>query len=308
MATATDRTRTSRPSRLGVWARTHPVGAFVLLTYALSFPFWLLARLGGGFAAIVVGGLGPPVAAAVVTGLSGGSVRGLLRGLTRWRVPGRYYLFALGLPAALFATTNLVLALLGHDLELSLLPERVPGMLGTFLLVATVGGGLEEIGWRGFALPRSEAVRSPVAATLLVGLAWGLWHVPLYGTPAAVVVPAVLAFFYTWLYNRTGSILLCLLLHASFTPAQDFLLLLPEDELAHQGLVGTTDLVLLGVYVTAAAGLVLLTRGRLGLAGARPPRPATRGPVAPSRPRGHGVRASRTAGPAGARTRGRTSR
>lgn len=264
MATALEPVRAPVPTRLRAWAGAHPVLAFVLLTYALSFPLWALAHLGGGFAAIVVGGLGPPVAAVLVTRLTGGSVRGLLRGLTRWRVPGRYYVFALGLPAALFGVVNLVLLLLGRELELSLLLERAPAFLGTFLIVATIGGGLEEVGWRGFALPRLERAHSPVVATLLLGLAWGVWHVPLYGTPAAIVVPMTLAFFYTWLYNRTGSVLLCLLLHASFTPAQDFLVLLPEDALAHSGLVDVTDLVLLGVYVAAAAALVLLTRGRLG--------------------------------------------
>jgi len=288
-------------------ASAHPVGAFVLLTYCLSFPFWFLAHLGGGFAAIVVGGLGPPVAAVVVTRVTGGSVRALLRGLTRWRVPGRYYFFALGLPVVLFATTNLVLVVLGRDLGLSLLAGRVPSLVGTFLVVGTVGGGLEEIGWRGFALPRSEEVRSPVVATLLLGLAWGLWHVPLYGTPAAVVVPTVLAVFYTWLYNRTGSILLCVLLHASLTPAQDFLILVPENELAHEGLVDATDLVLLGVYVAAAVALVLLTRGRLGLAPARPPRPATPRPDAPAAPGARAVQGSPASGPPGARTRGRPS-
>jgi hypothetical protein len=59
-----------------------------------------------------------------------------------------------------------------------------------------------------------------VRATLLLGLVWGVWHVPLYG-PAGFVVPMALAFFYTVLWNRTHSVALCILLHASFTPAQD---------------------------------------------------------------------------------------
>lgn len=266
MATVIDVGRTSaRGGRLQDWVGRHRVLAFVLLAYAISFPCWLIAHLGGGMVAVVAGGLGPPVSAIAVTRWTGGSVRSLLRGLAVWRVPVRYYVFALGLPAALFAVTNGVLVLLGNEVDPGLLVERLPGLLGTFLIVATIGGGLEEVGWRGHALPELQRRRSPVVATLIVGLAWGFWHVPLYGTPAAVVVPMVLAFFYTWLYNRTGSILLCLLLHASFTPAQDFLLLIPADALHHEGLIDATDLVLLGVYVTAAITLVALTRGRLGL-------------------------------------------
>ncbi len=65
------------------------------------------------------------------------------------------------------------------------------------------------------------------------------------------------------LYNRTGSVLLCILLHASFTPAQDHLVLLP-DAVVHTESLGTIDFVILGTYVAAALVLVVLTRGRLG--------------------------------------------
>ena len=63
--------------------------------------------------------------------------------------------------------------------------------------------------------------------------------------------------YYTWLYNRTGSVLLCVLLHGSFTPAIDNLVL-TADSL-------TVDLVILGTVVAGAAVLVVATRGRLGL-------------------------------------------
>jgi hypothetical protein len=76
-------------------------------------------------------------------------------------------------------------------------------------------------------------------------------------------VPLVLAFFYTWLYNRTGSVLLCILLHASFTPAQDHLVLLPDAVVEAEPL-GTIDFVIFGTYIAAALLLVVLTRGRLG--------------------------------------------
>ena len=95
-----------------------------------------------------------------------------------------------------------------------------------------------------------------MVATLFLGLAWGIWHVPLYG-PAGFVVPLVLAFFYTWLYNKTGSVLLCILLHASSTPAQDHLLL-TADSL-------TVDVTLLTTYVVAAAVVIIASRARLGL-------------------------------------------
>ena len=169
-------------------------------------------------------------------------------------MPIRYYLYALGLPALLFAIVNLELALLGQDVELGLLGERLPAYLATFVMVLVIGGGLEEPGWRGFALPRLQEHHTPVKATLILGVVWGIWHLPLYGP--AFVGPLLFVFFYTWLYNRTGSVLLCILLHASFTPALDHLVL-REDNLG-------VDLAIVATLVAAAVALVALTKGRLG--------------------------------------------
>jgi hypothetical protein len=103
-----------------------------------------------------------------------------------------------------------------------------------------------------------------VRATLLLGLVWGIWHVPLYG-PAGFVVPMVLAFFYTVLWNRTHSVALCILLHASFTPAQNELILMARSR-AYTDLLDAPDWAILGTYVGAVLILVAVTRGRLGKA------------------------------------------
>jgi uncharacterized protein len=257
-------TPTEPTNGLHPWVKRHPVIAFVALAYTLSWLTWLPALLGlGGTALIILGGLGPLVAAWVVTRYTGSSVRAWARQIIRWRVPLRYYLYALGLPPLLYGLVDITLALLGYDIDPSLLAERVPAYLATLAFVAVLGGGLEEPGWRGFALPRLQQRYTPVVATLILGLAWGVWHVPLYG-PLGFVVPLVLAFFYTWLYNRTGSVLMCILLHASFTPAQDHLVLLPDAIVEAEPLGGTIDFVILGTYVAAALLLVVLTRGRLG--------------------------------------------
>jgi membrane protease YdiL (CAAX protease family) len=154
-------------------------------------------------------------------------------------------------------TANLLLVALGEPVEWSLLGERILPYAGTFLLTLFFLGAQEEPGWRGFALPRLQERFSPVKATLVLGLIWGVWHVPLYG-PVGFVVPMVLAFFYTWVYNRTGSTLMPILLHASFTPAQDHLILLSEE--TH----GTTDVAMGLAYLVGLLVIVGLTRGRLG--------------------------------------------
>ena len=122
---------------------------------------------------------------------------------------------------------------MGSPVDWSLAVDRLPAYLGTFVFVLFLGGGLEEPGWRGFGLPVLQERYSPLRATLILGLVWGVWHVPVYG-PAGFVVPCVLAFFYTLLWNATRSVGLCILLHASFTPAQDNFILLPARAGLHR--------------------------------------------------------------------------
>jgi uncharacterized protein len=84
----------------------------------------------------------------------------------------------------------------------------------------------EELGWRGFALPRMQARHSALAASLIVGAAWGIYHFPLFllGSPTrplALFLPfaigaVIMSIFYTWMYNGTGgSLLIVVLLHAT---------------------------------------------------------------------------------------------
>jgi membrane protease YdiL (CAAX protease family) len=239
-------------------ARRHELGVYVALAYAISWTLWapLVLGLGGaaGWILLVAGAFGPAIAAGLVIRWTGGSVKGWLRPLLRWRVPGRFWLYALGVPALLFTAINIELALLGKDVELGRLASAVPAYVGSFLVIAVVGGGQEEPGWRGFALDRLQARHTPLVATLLLGVIWGVWHLPIYGL--GFVGPMMFVFYYTWLWNRTRSLLLCVVLHASFTPALDNLVL-TRDSL-------TVDLAILGTLVAGAAVLVVATRGRLG--------------------------------------------
>jgi membrane protease YdiL (CAAX protease family) len=240
---------------LQVWVRRRPVVTFVVLAYALSWLIWIPAGfLGAGQAVIVVGAFGPAVAAWIVLRVTGGSVRAWTRQMLRWRVRPRYYLYALGLPALLLIVVNVVLAMLGRDVDVALLAERAPAYLATLAFVTLLGGGQEEPGWRGFALPRLQQRWTPLRATLLLAVVWGLWHVPIYGI--GFVGPMIFAFFYTYLYNRTGSVALCMLLHGSFTAAL-YNLVLATDDL-------TVDVTIAATLLAATLVLIAATRGRLG--------------------------------------------
>ena len=259
------RTQVAPGGRVRAWVVDHPVAAYVVLAYLVSWTLWSPAVLGlGGPVAEVLfllGVLGPAAAAYVVLRATDRPVRPWLASIVRWRVPVRYYVYALGLPALLLAVVDVVLALLGQEVDVGLLPGRLPDYAVSFLLVLTVGGAMEEPGWRGFALPRLQERHSPLVATVLLGVVWGFWHLPLYGP--GFLGPMFFVVFYTWLWNRTGSVLLCILLHASFTPALDHLVLRADSP--------TVDLVVLGTLLAAAVALVVLTRGRLG---AQRPAPA----------------------------------
>jgi membrane protease YdiL (CAAX protease family) len=99
-----------------------------------------------------------------------------------------------------------------------------------FFLVDAISNG-EEIGWRGYVLPRLQAKHSALASSLILGVIWGFWHLPKYLAPGntssfalfmlKIVADSVL---YTWLFNNTkGSLLLTTIFHASGNTAGVFL-------------------------------------------------------------------------------------
>ncbi len=277
---------TSRPrpttGALRTWATTHPVAAFFTFAYLYSWAFWAPAALGYdgtvGVVAIFVGVWGPAAAGLTMTRLLGRSARSWIHDMFRWRVPARWYLFALAVPAAIVAVVSLAFVTLGEDLDGALLGERLAVYVPMLVFLTLVGGGNEEWGWRGFALPELLDRYRPVAATLILGTLWAVWHLPLLAAQddlshglgggeltvvlAATVVNIVaLAFIYTYLYRSTRSTLLAVLLHGSFNAANGTLVLRDEIEgtayATMQYCITVTSLVIV-------AALWRMTRGRFG--------------------------------------------
>src|SRR5215204_3416462 len=99
------------------------------------------------------------------------------------------------------------------------------GLFSTFalvLLIPGIGGTWEEPGWRGFALPRLQAGRSALVASLILGAVWALWHLPLLAKGQMggwdIVIIMAWTLVLTWVYNGTGgSVLIVMLFHAMFT-------------------------------------------------------------------------------------------
>lgn len=199
-------------------------------------------ELGPGLFLFILGGLGPPIAAIIVTGFSGGSnsIRQLLRRLLQWRVGLRWYGVAVMLPGVFVISAFVV----GWVLRGQTTPLPAPDFVLIFIVLIIMQsiffGGLEEIGWRGYALPRLQSSFDALTASLVLGVIWVLWHAPLFVLPGTtqtdlpilpyVLLGIALAVLFTWIYNSTGgSILLAIILHGSFNAWLGSIVLLRGD-------------------------------------------------------------------------------
>jgi len=261
------------------------VATFFGITYLFSWLAWSLPVLQVGepwrTIGYVGGGFGPAVAGALTTWLVGDSVRDWARQIVRWRLWPGWYVLALALAVLPVALATVIVPSLGVDVDIGLLRGRLAELLPTFVLIALIGGGNEEPGWRGFALPRLEARFAPLPATLLLGVVWGLWHLPLLAaepgtlhglaslgdlapmvglTLANIVGYGVLL---TYVYNVARSVLLAIVLHAGFNTANALLVPIPGAALTGDGYLPVLAATTVGVWL-AALGLVAATRGRLG--------------------------------------------
>jgi hypothetical protein len=226
-------------------ARRWPITTFYLLTLAISWPLGLLPP-GVSIAAIAV--------AALIDGRR--EVGALLRRVTVWRVGVRWYLVAILGPVGLLALAASVNVLAGAQVatEGPLVDWLELGKLFGFQVVGVFAGAWEELGWRGFALPRLLKRVSPLAASLGVGVLWAVWHIPLFMSgelpwaDAASLV--VLSILFTAVFVRTKqSVLIAFLMHAAFNAAGGIAILLFEG----------SDRVQLYWSLTAVMAVVALT-------------------------------------------------
>jgi membrane protease YdiL (CAAX protease family) len=231
--------------------KNHAVPAYFVLTFAISWGGFLLVVGPSGFGstswqtdarfpfAVLAMLAGPSIAGVLLTGLIDGKagLREILRRLFRWRVGAGWYVVAL-LPAPLLAAAVLF--------ALSLTSPIFTAADKTAVLLSGIAAGLttvfEELGWTGFAVPRLRRHYDVVTTGIIVGVLWGAWHflqgLFISGTYAGELS---LAFFLSmnffaavaqltayrvllvWLYDRTGSLLLVTLMHASLTASTIFI-------------------------------------------------------------------------------------
>jgi uncharacterized protein len=224
--------------------------------------------------------VGPALAAYIMHRTIGGKEawQNLRRSLKQFKTGLKWYLFILiGLPAVMFLG---MIVLNGgslpsfHDLSSS----YFEGYPIQFILIFFFGGSLaEEIGWRGFALPRMQSRYGAFKASLFLGFLWALWHLPHFLTstqrggpgtdlsifyinlPIFIVLCVSITIIMTWVFNHTqGSLFMAVLLHTSINTFSTL-----QSHLSAPILTRTDLPFLLGFGVLALLILVI-TRGRLG--------------------------------------------
>ncbi len=213
----------------------HALLAFFGLAFAWSWAFWLLSPLLKAASPItatalfMLGGFGPSLAAVAVVARYGGC-SGLRRWMKRcwqWRVGWRWMALAVFFPVGFMGLAAVAHVALGGALPASPASGHALVAAVNVLLVFLIGGPLgEEFGWRGYAQPALQDRWGWRGASLVLGAAWALWHLPLFYSPGTVQSHLPMGWYalsavassvvFGWLYNRSsGSVWPALVLHTA---------------------------------------------------------------------------------------------
>lgn len=293
-----------RSANWSLSTQTTSLGPFVVGAYAVTWvflgPFFyvLNVKYGGQMQSWMwawvpfafLGGWGPTLAALVVTARAEGrpGVRRLLRSVSKWRVSVRWYVLVVAFPPAVTALSFLVI-----DRGLGTLRDFDAGTaLGAipvaYLLALPFGPLGEELGWRGFALPRLLPRYGAALASLVLGVIWTFWHLPMMLWSPGASIPSVMGLsafaiavylvqitsetvLMTWLFLRTdGSLLLAVLAHLTFNTAEAVVYGgLPESAVEQERAVYLVHVALLAAIALAVMWRLAMRRrdGRFGGAG-----------------------------------------
>ena len=203
------------------------IGPDGLFSTGTTFPF-------AGGAALLAG---PAVAGVIMTGLVDGrsGFRRLGSRLRGRRVGARWYAVALLIGPLVIVGTGFALSLASPEFRSDFLTaENKLSIVVTGIVMGLIVGFFEELGWTGFALPRLRRRYGILTTGLVMGLLWGAWHFPMFagttdptGTlPAALVVTLYLfawlppyRVLMVWVYDRTESLFIAMLMHVPITAA-----------------------------------------------------------------------------------------
>lgn len=215
-------------SLLNFFALTYAVMWICFISVAVAIP----AHTPFGRLLLLLGAFSPSLAALWLTARAEGGtgVRALLRRVVQWRVAARWYVFAAGYTVAIKLTVALI-----NRLATGAWPRFGNGpwhIIAVAIVFSTPFQAGEEIGWRGYALPRLAARLGLARASVLLGLIWGFWHLPQFFIREAdtyrqsffvyVLQVTALSVAIAWLWERTGrGLLLPMLMHSAVNNSKD---------------------------------------------------------------------------------------
>lgn len=246
--------------------------AFVVLAFGWSWGLGFAAAqvkaqsVGLSTGLLIASGFGPTVAAfAVVARFGGGAgLRHWLACCLNWRVGWRWFALAFLAPPVVILCALAIHAGLGGAIDTPPALTNIPMAIENFGLVLLIGGPLgEEFGWRGYAMPALTARMNWRTASLVIGVFWGLWHLPLFfmaGTaqsqmPIAIFLLNILAgsVLFGWLFVRTrASVLPALIMHMSLNTWAGLLMIIPTAT------TGRPYAIVTGLLAAIAVGLLLM--------------------------------------------------
>jgi uncharacterized protein len=220
-------------NKLTSWIKRHQIVVFFILTFAITwgigafaifFPVQFRALFGEisdthplYYIAVAAPTISASILALALEGWHG--LGDLYRRIVRWRFGIQWYALVLvGLPLFGWLVTRLTGS---HPLKDFSTPALLLALLFNLLVTGPLG---EELGWRGYALPRLLQRFSPFKASLILGLIWGIWHLPSFyvsamvqarlSLPLFLLNALCLSFLASWLFMNTGgSVLITVLLH-----------------------------------------------------------------------------------------------
>ena len=206
---------------------------YFLLTFAYSWIIWIPSVLDGigmelpfnvasySLVVVIIGAFAPMMAAITLVAREAGwkGTKAFLGQAVDFHFKPKYLVIALALPVLIHLIVHYLAPILGWEVAKTLFPTEIsvpPIVLAIpyFFLMLIIGGGQEEFGWRGYAQEPLQEKIGVLPASLVIGVIWGIWHLPLwfmtgdlhsaYSFLAFVIMTTSISIMYAWLYNSSG--------------------------------------------------------------------------------------------------------
>jgi membrane protease YdiL (CAAX protease family) len=213
--------------------KAHPLILFFILAFLLPWLVWgtTIAQTRGILSFHIPQSLafwvGLTLATFLSAAITGGipAIKDLFYRMIRWRVNPIWYIAALTLTGILGVVSIGIHLVFGGTHQVGVLLP-LSNLLPSLLFQIFFFWLTEETAWRGFALPRLQSKYNPTISSLILGLLWGLWHIPLFFIPGSfqstipftgfILSAVAISILMTWVFNHTkGSVLVAAVFHAA---------------------------------------------------------------------------------------------